>query len=381
MQILKKLMIGLLAIALGVGGLGFGSAASQETRAGEQEEKTEGDWRYKVWFDGTAEIRGYDGNEEKLEIPETIDGHKVDKIGTGAFSDCTSLKNVTISDNVTSIGFWAFGGCTSLESVVVPDSVTVIGRQAFGYMDYQSGELIKYPDFTIYGYPGTAAEAYAKENGFTFLSLQDENVDGSITLNFSGECLPKLEMTKDEVVSAIASFFTKEQLFIQAGVPLDIWLMVSGIDESVSDVDKDLIAKAIADLPDNKKLNYKVLHYLDIRLDAVIDVKEWSITGTDGEIRISVALEKPANETYKVVRIHDGKAEVLDAQLDKDSKRLIFQTDKFSTYAIIYSDIASGGDTPNAMVMAFLLAGLAVMTAGVVVVIKAFKADGAAEQR
>ena len=73
---------------------------------------------------------------------------------------------MTIPDSVTTIVDYAFSGCTSLASVTIPDSVTSIGFEAFGYLNYGS----KAEGFTIYGKPGSEAEAYANENGFIFIS-------------------------------------------------------------------------------------------------------------------------------------------------------------------------------------------------------------------
>ena len=96
----------------------------------------------------------------------------VTTIDVGAFSGCTSLESVTIPDSVTSIDYYAFSGCTSLASVTIPDSVTSIGFEAFGYLNYDS----KAEGFTIYGKPGSEAEAYANENGFTFIPCDDYSV-------------------------------------------------------------------------------------------------------------------------------------------------------------------------------------------------------------
>ncbi len=52
-------------------------------------------------------------------------------IEEGAFSDCSSLKNVTIPDSVTSIGGGAFEDCSRLTNITIPDSVTSIGDDAF----------------------------------------------------------------------------------------------------------------------------------------------------------------------------------------------------------------------------------------------------------
>ena len=52
-------------------------------------------------------------------------------IEEGAFSECTSLVDITIPESVTEIGRCAFFCCTSLESITIPKSVTKIGEAAF----------------------------------------------------------------------------------------------------------------------------------------------------------------------------------------------------------------------------------------------------------
>ena len=55
----------------------------------------------------------------------------VTSIGASAFEGCTGLANVTIGNSVTSIGSYAFSGCSSFVSIIIPDSVTSIGDHAF----------------------------------------------------------------------------------------------------------------------------------------------------------------------------------------------------------------------------------------------------------
>lgn len=52
-------------------------------------------------------------------------------IRENAFCGDTSLKNVTIPNDVASIGRGAFSGCTGLMSLIIPNSVTLIGENAF----------------------------------------------------------------------------------------------------------------------------------------------------------------------------------------------------------------------------------------------------------
>lgn len=52
-------------------------------------------------------------------------------INDSAFSNCSSLTNIEISNTVRSIGQLAFSGCTKLKSITIPKSVTSIGKGAF----------------------------------------------------------------------------------------------------------------------------------------------------------------------------------------------------------------------------------------------------------
>lgn len=102
-------------------------------------------------------------NCEKL-VTVTIPG-SVKTIGASAFENCKNLVSVNISEGVTTICDEAFLQCAFLESVTVPESVTDIGKHALGYNSTKA----KNTDFVICGKPGTAAETYAKENGFKFV--------------------------------------------------------------------------------------------------------------------------------------------------------------------------------------------------------------------
>jgi len=108
-----------------------------------------------------------------MTIPDSVTS-----IGDGAFIGCTGLTTITIPDSVTNIGDYAFHNCRSLTGVTIPDSVTSIGENAFGYnWDEETYEPTKINGFTIRGYKNSAAQVYAKENGFTFVDLGDTPIE------------------------------------------------------------------------------------------------------------------------------------------------------------------------------------------------------------
>ena len=141
---------------------------------------------------GTGEMYNYGYGESPFntEIETVIIEDGVTTIGDCAFGGCEVLTNINIPDSVTSIGLYAFYNCTSLTSITIPDSVTGIEDRALGYnWDSDSWEDVKQPGFTIYGYTGTEAERYAKDNGFKFIPLSvpvftlgDVTGDGSVDI-------------------------------------------------------------------------------------------------------------------------------------------------------------------------------------------------------
>ena len=89
-------------------------------------------------------------------------------IGQGAFCDCKTLSKIKLPNKLKKIKMYAFIGCKKLKDITIPKSVKKIGAEAFGYKD----QGIKKKSFTIKGYKGTAAEKYAKKNGFKFVVIK-----------------------------------------------------------------------------------------------------------------------------------------------------------------------------------------------------------------
>ena len=66
-----------------------------------------------------------------LNIPETLGGYPVTKIGKYAFESCEDMSAVTIPDSVTEIDEFAFGGCWELATVNFGTGLKTIGEYAF----------------------------------------------------------------------------------------------------------------------------------------------------------------------------------------------------------------------------------------------------------
>ncbi len=102
----------------------------------------------------------YTGHERDVVIPDNIS-----VIANSAFANNTEIASVTIPDNVEYIGDNTFEKCSNLTKIIMKSGVKSVGENAIS-----SGEGI-----TIYGYTGTYAESFAKENGNTFVALIEDD--------------------------------------------------------------------------------------------------------------------------------------------------------------------------------------------------------------
>lgn len=59
-----------------------------------------------------------------------------------------------------------------------------------------------------------------------------------------------------------------------------------------------------------------------------------------------INMDTSVKRVYRMVRIHDGKATVIDGTFDAKTKQFTFATDGFSTYALVYEDVAATTLTP-----------------------------------
>lgn len=78
-----------------------------------------------------------------------------------------------------------------------------------------------------------------------------------------------------------------------------------------------------------------------------------NITDPNSAIGITITIpdkfintDTSVKRVYRMVRIRDGKATVIDGTFDANTKQFTFATDGFSTYALVYEDVAATTTTP-----------------------------------
>ena len=169
---------------------------------------------YELSGDGTATITGYEGNATEITIPGSIDGYEVTTIGTNAFATTDSdyyndndsynkIKKIVIEEGITTISYDAFYNCRDLSEIVLPNSLDKVCSGAFMgcvslktanipentdiatsclgvtidfscYNPDSNGNVVmNVEDFVIYGYNNSSAYNYAFSHSFTFVSLDD----------------------------------------------------------------------------------------------------------------------------------------------------------------------------------------------------------------
>lgn len=156
------------------------------------------DFLYRVTNSNEAIITSYLGQGGNVVIPDEIDGHNVITIDSASLSDYIYVSNdseyksfnyiteLTLSKNITYISRMYRPVLPKLKTLTIRNPEYKFQEKEWGYNKSNDDEKID--GFTIKGYSGSTAEKYAKDNGFNFVSLdnQDETkttVTETTTLN------------------------------------------------------------------------------------------------------------------------------------------------------------------------------------------------------
>jgi hypothetical protein len=131
--------------------------------------------------------------------------------------------------------------------------------------------------------------------------------------------------------------------------------LFNGIDMNISaavapaEASEDAAALVAGVLADGETVG----QYVDVTLSLAAADASAGISQTAEKAVVAVPVDQAllktdagVERTFRVIRIHDGKAEYVDATFDGASGNLLVESDRFSTYVVTYSDKAAA--TPDA---------------------------------
>ena len=156
-----------------------------------------------------------------------------------------------------------------------------------------------------------------------------------------------------------------EKEHVAKGESVKVYLEVTDITETVVEEDKNLIEKEIEEK--------EVAVYLDLTLFKQIGNREpKKVANTLGVVTISFQVptdllnkDTSVARKYQIVRVHKGEVSIIDATFDEATGEISFETDKFSTYALIYEDVEievpQTGDSTPVWPWMLLVIGFAVL--------------------
>ena len=147
---------------------------------------------------------------------------------------------------------------------------------------------------------------------------------------------------KAETVVEKVPFTEEEKAQIEAGAEIKITLDVKDITETVSKEDKAKVEAEVEEVKDQK-----VGMYLDVNMFKQVGSNEAvKVPELSEKVKIQFTVpdtllvkDEKMNREYSVIRVHEGVTTVLDAKFDAETKTLVFETDSFSTYALVYKDV------------------------------------------
>ncbi|MDE7281765.1 MAG: hypothetical protein K2N36_08520 [Ruminiclostridium sp.] len=176
----------------------------------------------------------------------------------------------------------------------------------------------------------------------TTTASEEANAGANVNV---GEDAPaaNIDMSKDQLIDAVLSDEEKE-LLGNGNISIDF--NIDNADKTVSDEEKKAIEDYLAAVQNG---SCELGMYINIDLFKTVNGEKTVVTDTNKPIRITVSVPDALlkdGRVFGLVRVHDGKAEFLK-DLDTDPKTITVESDKFSTYAIVYSDEQTGEPTQD----------------------------------
>lgn len=130
--------------------------------------------------------------------------------------------------------------------------------------------------------------------------------------------------------------------------------------------------ESIVSLVNTKKGDNKVLDYIDINFIKEVNKTKTYIHESKNEIEISIPLENKyitnkAKREYKILRVHEGEVEELESEIIDN--KIVFKTNKFSTYVLTYHDTITNPQTGDNLTNNIILAIISVIVLAIVLIV------------
>lgn len=186
---------------------------------------------------------------------------------------------------------------------------------------------------------GNAKTEKSSNTSSTTASSAAESTDNAITAqSVSGEGVPAINIASaaDQLLN-LAKLSEDENQAVKAGNKTQLVLSASGMTPTKEEI--ALIQSVLGNNVIGQYLNLNLTLKISGRADRQI---------TDLSAPMYIAITIPQNlvnhdssieRTYRIVRIHDGVATLIDGTYDAATNQFTFATDGFSTYALVYEDV------------------------------------------
>ena len=186
---------------------------------------------------------------------------------------------------------------------------------------------------------GNAKTENSSNTSSTTASSAAGSTDNAITAqSVSGEGVPAINIASaaDQLLN-LAKLSEDENKAVKAGNKTQFVLSASGMTPTKEEI--ALIQSVLGNNVIGQYLNLNLIFKISGREDRQI---------TDLSAPMYIAITIPQNlvnhdssieRTYRIVRIHDGVATLIDGNYDAATNQFTFATDGFSTYALVYEDV------------------------------------------
>ena len=186
---------------------------------------------------------------------------------------------------------------------------------------------------------GNAKTENSSNTSSTTASSAAGSTDNAITAqSVSGEGVPAINIASaaDQLLN-LAKLSEDENKAVKAGNKTQFVLSASGMTPTKEEI--ALIQSVLGNNVIGQYLNLNLTLKISGRADRQI---------TDLSAPMYIAITIPQNlvnhdssieRTYRIVRIHDGVATLIDGTYDAATNQFTFATDGFSTYALVYEDV------------------------------------------